>query len=103
MVDDEVITGLIALDAWSEVDWVAVLISESDVAIEVNPSGAGLISEVIVAVSEASQIPIVAINGNGVDAAESVGAVITVIKIAVLNDEVIALFITKSSDCIVIR
>jgi len=54
MVDDEVITGLIALDAWSEVDWVAVLISESDVAIEVNPSGAGLISEVIVAVSEAS-------------------------------------------------
>ena len=43
-----------------------------------------------------------AINWNGVDAAESIGAVIAVIKIAVLNEEVIALFITKASDCIVI-
>ena len=76
-----------------------------DFTIEVNPSGAVavvLIREVIVSLPETGEIPESAIEINGIDAAESVGAVITVFKIAVLNEEVIALFIAKASDCIVI-
>ena len=70
-------------------------------AVEVNPDvfiGVVVFWEVIVSISSTGEIPLCAIDVESIDAAEGVGALVVCGVWAILNEEVLALFITKTSD-----